>query len=154
MNLHNLRRLRDHLAGLKEHGNEHRFNMADFLGCPGEEPASNPDNECGTAACLAGWATMIGMDEAGFCVRTVERLESDLEWVGMDVESYAMEWLDLTTSEASRLFYGDWSPHCPHLSLITIDEAIEHLDEILAGRRTVDYVHPVRTKEGECGGGS
>lgn len=130
----NVRKLRDTLAALKAAGNERRFDMANYFSydhgmwenrlveVPEHLVDSRPEAGCGTAACIAGWAQLIG-DTDGHSSADV----------------FAQEWLGLDDDEAERLFMGLWSPKVNStdfsitgLEDVTLDDAIAELDRMLS----------------------
>jgi hypothetical protein len=131
MNAVNVRRLRDHLVALRDSGRSERFNMAGWLGTDPAltnvalaEAALGPiDREpahCGTAACLAGWAQLLG-------AQTEEER-------AMPVADFAARWLGLNFWFQCGWFYGLWAGCDKGRSLedITLDEAIAFLDRQVA----------------------
>lgn len=129
MNRENMTKLRDHLAWLRDNDKADKFNMGVYLSYhniqattvaslsktihnyTGKMPVISA-TECGTVACIAGHAALIGGCH-----------ENDL------VPYFALRWLDLTGDEAADLFFGAWSSSSLHD--VTIDDVITELDRLL-----------------------
>jgi hypothetical protein len=140
MNAVNVRRLRDHLVALRDSGRSERFNMAGWLGTDPAltnvmlaEAALGPiDREptrCGTAACLAGWAQLLGAQTA--------------EERAMPVADFAARWLGLNFWFQCEWFHGFWAG-CNKgrpLADITLEEAIAFLDRQVVTADAVEAVN-------------
>lgn len=129
MNIENMTKLRDHLQWLLENDRDYKFDMGNWLDhntktCAAGNvndlrenlrleglPTTISPTECGTTACIAGHAALIGgADKDEF------------------VYTFAAEWLGLDEEDAYELFMGHWSDD--ELDA-TLPEAIAHLTSLL-----------------------
>lgn len=132
MNRENIQRVRDAISG----ADPRKFNMGIWLGPYRADPGGrgvvdvyfvesgekqHTDPECGTAACIAGWATaMRRQDEK-------KKLDFDLS------PAHAQEWFGLDNGEAYKLFYGQGitGARANRLSEISQEEGVAVLDILL-----------------------
>ena len=146
MNVENMTTLRDHLVWLRDNNRAYKFDMAAWLKVHDDYVPENyypidthqasirglrntladmghtwgpSATECGTVACLAGHAALLG--------GAPER---------QPVLSFAQHWLGLTSDEAFNLFFGRWHPSYPQShgrppKDVTIQDAIDHLTGLL-----------------------
>jgi hypothetical protein len=137
LNVELLRKVRDAIA---DEANPVGFDMSSF----GEQ------RSCGTTACIAGHAAMIGgrgrwqWDHLGNMVArkrlwAIENLAAEL--LGLttetDEDDYEVYGPDID-ADAERLFYGEWANGEPHaLHLITRAKAVAYLDRCLAAGEIV-----------------
>lgn len=134
MNIENMTKLRDHLQWLVDNDKTYKFNMSNWLGyrigdncveedisigglIEGVKESEGIDitvspYECGTVACLAGHAALIGGAKEGDSVR-----EFAADWLGIDVD------------DRYSLFMGVWSGK--QMNDITIEDAINHLNTLI-----------------------
>lgn len=133
MNIQRMRELRDHLAHLRDTGHERNFEMEVFFAyldddaCIDSEytSAAQEDLEqltrfdCSTTACMAGWA----------CALWAGEYPSDYVF---DIEGDARQILELDYSEARYLFHAEWRNVGTHIHDVTIDDAIEQIDGMIA----------------------
>ena len=80
------------------------------------------DNECGTVACIAGHAMLLGRR---YKTAPKDDRVNDIDYGAFD---YAQEWLDLSFSEANMLFHGE-TPDDEHIPMATINT--EHVVKVL-----------------------
>jgi hypothetical protein len=124
MNIERIQQLRDFLAGLPPE----KLNMHDWFTHLGDLVAWVPDmptypdvvNECGTCACIAGWAN--------FIFRDVPTSRDDFG-------SSARNLLGLSDEQGQLLFMAlDYEGHdlIPDIRMITLTHAIAALDIIIA----------------------
>lgn len=82
----------------------------------------NPDSfvshDCGTTACLAGWASLLSGEKKG------------MPW------NVAKDWLGLYFNEAIWLFHGKFT--ADQLEDIPVSKAIEALEYVMAGNSVED----------------
>ena len=104
MNVENMQRL---IAFLKELPDE-RFTMRVF----------SEEAECGTVACIAGWAAILAAEERGELPKEGEEKRD------------AREFLGLSAVEADFFFFGDFSLEVS-LGAIKREDAIEALEKAL-----------------------
>ena len=81
------------------------------------------DHDCGTAACLLGWAHILSGNQSDD-----NRASSDWAWA----EGLKFLGLHADTPAAEFVPYGYWVTDRQTLSEITIDQAIEYLAKVLA----------------------
>ena len=138
----NIKKLRDHLAKLRQ-TKYRKFNMADYIQIisgkeygdtvsVGELRKNGP--ECGSAACLAG-ETVILLAPATmkFGVTGDDSSRSyDLYLKHNSVEPVAKKLLGLNNREAWHMFSGDWSQN--FLERKTKQQAIRYLDKAIKER--------------------
>lgn len=129
MNIERMKLLRDTIAEAPEH----KFDMEAFFKLPeGEGWSMYPivrdkilagleQYHCQTAACIGGFAAILGWT----------RNETE----ETEVENAAMDWLDLDQVEACHLFVGRWAIPLT-LGEITRDMALEELDRLIAKAET------------------
>ncbi len=124
MNIPNMQKLRDALAKTKlpvafdmrnwfthnSYSVRHMANIKDIINV----------YTCGTSACIAGQAVVLAINEGA-------------EINCLEVDDNARNWLGLSWSEASRLFYGKWetSTYCRSMKDITVEQAITELDFLI-----------------------
>jgi hypothetical protein len=139
VNLTNIKLLRDVLvaeASIVDH--ESTFNMDDWIGgdksnLPHMPNTASPADianiihNCGTSACLAGYAVLISNN---FPIGATSNAE---------VQPRAQAWLDLTSDQTSHMFFGYWAPEFPESDNIPASLAVEYLDHVIA-TGDVDYV--------------
>jgi hypothetical protein len=120
MNKENAERL---IATLKE--NEGYFDMTSFVYHEDYEwalldcmPIDRIINDCGTTACIAGWAALISGEKEGH------------------IETVAQQWLDLNRDDAYWLFYGKFSYGA--MAGIEVDEAIKAVEWLMAGNKSTN----------------
>jgi hypothetical protein len=129
MNTDNVRRLRDLLARVAEHGPE-RFNMAYWFGhssCASFDEAMDrygvaetdpAPAHCGTSACMAGWCQM------AFSVTPAEQQQK--------ASHFAQDFLELSTPDAGEWFTGGAGWVDKDIDAITADDAVAFLNWQLA----------------------
>lgn len=123
MNREKMLELADKLEAIPDR----KFDMSTFYRDSKGEPAShsivhlgiagNPEkvlSECGTRACIAGWAVILLGDPKNF--------------MRYSLEAEAQALLNLSANDAYKLFYGKWTAH-RNLTVVTKAEAIAQLHE-------------------------
>jgi hypothetical protein len=104
-----------------------KFNMRYYLYERGSGEMADlcnidPDNfvshDCGTTACIAGWASLLSGEKEG------------MPW------NVARDWLDIDFNEATWLFHGKFSNEL--MEDIPLPKAIEALEYVLSGKSVDD----------------
>ena len=94
------------LANLLDTVNPAKFDMCNWVGWLGGGKMKHADyhhvGECGTTACIAGWAFVLQYSTKE--ART-NALHVEHRWI----DDEAQAWLDLTGPERDYLFTGQWS---------------------------------------------
>jgi hypothetical protein len=128
LNLGNVLRLRDTLRVLLTKGRTERFNMLYYFCERGLDDRfwrfsvinvakgkDSPDpTRCGTAACLAGWAQLIGA--------------STQEERAQHAGTFAQRWLGIPAQQSSHWFGGGFGSGIE----ATLEDALEFLDGVIA----------------------
>ena len=126
MNIENVIKLRATLRIVQERRPE-RFDMGQFLRVYNGEGVEPDPTECGTVACIGGWAFMLQLPP-GADVKDPNLYAY--------LERDAADWLGLDQYEANHWFYGGWARWSDGdyrgLSDLTIDHALTFLDEVIA----------------------
>lgn len=91
------------------------------------------DTDCGTAACIAGWAIQFG---SFFKDTDIEHMQVKYEYpVDTSIETGARRMLGMTSNQAYRLFYSPaWIPEDRIEDWLKPEGAIEYIDQILDGK--------------------
>ena len=128
LNIPRIKELRSFFMDLAD--DDERFDMGDWI-------VSNPNAECGTTACVAGWA----------CVKFNPELGPKSYLTTSHYEEVASKLLGITEYSISEtLFYG---PACatPHMAALALDQVLEGATEVdwdnawqLAGFRCRDVI--------------
>lgn len=132
MNKERLQKVIDAIKSVKD-GDPLGFNMDMWIGLADPDFPEHCDktgHECGSVACIAGWAHSLSQPE----VKLGELLEGDSEVEGR-------KWLDLNHEEAQRLFLGGVGKYddgwdnfeaLVELGLVTQADALKVLEHTVA----------------------
>ncbi len=132
MNIENMRKLRTRMRSRK---NPVKFNMNRWFEHNGSGHQSSPDkvmeiietHVCGTAACLAGQAAIMYLQEND------GKLPSDMRTHEAWIHELGRRYLGLSSSEGDKLFFGRWwaGYQIQPLSYLTKAEAIGELTRLI-----------------------
>ena len=131
MNTENMLKLADLLDNVKPA----KFNMGSWCqNTDGEDTSADHVGECGTTACIAGWAVVVAIPEP---IKRIEVLGDDQSGIA----EFARDFLGLTEKQTDYLFYGDWRyriPKADRLDWDTPKRAAEAVRYLAANPRAYD----------------
>lgn len=139
-NWKNIRKLRNHLASLRQTKNR-KFDMSDYLVVFSGKAVGDTVTvaelrkngpQCGSAACLAGEA-VIHLANRSLEFETIEDCYYSLgvpRIDGTSIENLANQLLGLSAEDGWYMFGGHWSDR--DLDRITKEQAVRYLDKVLA----------------------
>lgn len=152
MNIDNVKKLKATLEAERALGEKAHlgFNMADVFGKSKTAGGQYEDhlNTCGSIACMVGWAFVIQhpefADENGKVAIPSLRTFGTMEYPGGaryrvdDVIEEAKKWLGFEDKESAKEFFG-LSRSTLALEHISLDDALAHLDDIIATEKYVPW---------------